>query len=72
VGAYLDGVSPVVRGHFVDAIRAGSRRKTEAMPAAAFHERFRTHAAALTQAPEVMAAAANKPVRMVTGGVYPL
>ena len=38
--------------------------------AAAFHERFRTHAAALTQATGAMAAVANMPVRTVTGGLY--
>ena len=51
-------------------MRAGSRHTTEATRAAAFHERFRTHAAALTQATGAMAAVANMPVRTVTGGLY--
>jgi len=38
---------------------------------AVFRERFRTHAASLTQAKAVMAAAAAQPVHTVTGLIYP-
>jgi hypothetical protein len=67
---YLGGVSPQVQRAFLDAINSGDR---DALPlsARAFHERFRSHAAALTAGEHVRAALASQPLRAASTDIYP-
>lgn len=67
---YLDGVSPTVGRAFVDAM-ASAHRDPVSLLAHDFHERFRTHAAALTAARQVRAILATEPARAPDTSIYP-
>lgn len=67
---YLDGVSPVVRRAFLDAINSGDRGAPR-LSATAYHQRFRSHAAALTAGAQVRAVLASQPARVASTKIYP-
>ena len=70
VATYLGGVNPVLQRRFLDAINSGERG-AQPLSAAAFHERFRSHAATLTAGEQIRALLASQPARAASVEIYP-